>query len=163
MDSAPFLAKNPLFNFSCFPHSAICSRPHLDQGNHCMTLILTAIFGLAAGYLASVLTYLFLNLALATAAPQLISSRGHFRSAFLLANCVLWLLCAAFGGYLAASLSIDWIPWLPVAALAIALAAVTWKHPLEARRQLGGASRLLMSAASLAGVALGYCLKVIPT
>ncbi len=124
-----------------------------------MTLILTMTLGLVGGYIAAVLCYFFITLTITSTSPHFVSARGRFRTAYLLLNCLAWTICAIVGGYLASTLSAAWFPWLPAAALALALAAMSWLHPIEAQKQLGGLSRVLMSSLSFVGVALGYLLK----
>lgn len=131
-----------------------------------MTLILITVLGLAAGYVAAILVYLFFTLSLTAIAPHMVAVHGRFRTLYLLISYAVWLLCAVLGGYLSTWLTTTgtaaWLPWLPVGVLAIALTTVAWLHPIEAREQLVGLSRPLMALASLAGVVLGCYLRVHP-
>ncbi len=123
-----------------------------------MVLILTMVISLASGYVLTVLSYFLLSFALTSTAPHFVSSSGHFRSGYLLANCTVWIACTALGGYATAAVSASLFPWLTVSLLGITFAILTWLHPIEAHRQLVGLSRLLMSVLSLFGVALGFFL-----
>lgn len=124
-----------------------------------MTEVITIAFALGLGYLVTVAASLTLTFGLTSASPAFVAKDGRITMKYLLVHGLIWTLCAAGGGYVAAILSGTWFPWLIGSILTGWLAWVLWTN-MERRRTQAVAQQIAMTALSAAGVALGMWLRL---
>ncbi len=127
-----------------------------------MTALLTAA-ALLPGYIVAVALLMAASFAITSRVPAFVVHDYRIRIRYKLTQDLIWLMCAAAGGYVTAFMTPVvggvFIPWLPCAALAIVLILVLWGNSWE-MRQRGIAHQILMTIATVAGVAAGYILQL---
>lgn len=118
------------------------------------------LFALILGYGVAVGLLMLATFGITKAAPAFVA-KGHVLSdGYRVLQEIVWLVCAAVGGYVAA-----WVagpaahPWLAGAALAAVLIVVLWSNTWEvAQRGLG--HQIVMTIATIAGVGAGLALRL---
>lgn len=113
---------------------------------------------LGAGYIATVAFWLVAVFGVTSAMPAFVVQDHYLRNSYKIAQEFIWLLAAALGGYVTASVSGAAHALLMGAALAGMLIYVLWFNRWE-MRQRGMAHQLVISLISPAGVAAGYFLR----
>ena len=118
------------------------------------------LIALILGYGVAVGVSMLATFGITKAAPAFVATDHQLRSGYRVVQELVWFVCAAIGGYVAA-----WVtgpgmhPWLVGAALAGTLAAVLWGNTWEvAQRGLG--HQLVMSVATIIGVGAGFVLRL---
>ena len=114
---------------------------------------------LLAGYLVAVVLSLITTFGIGSAFPGLVVEDYRVRSRYKLLQDVVWLVCSTAAGYVTALVADDKSPLLVGGLLTGILIGVLWANSWEAR-QRGMAHQILMSVASVAGVTIGYFLKL---
>jgi hypothetical protein len=117
------------------------------------------VIGLAVGYTVTVGMAIVTTFAITAADPTFVVREYRIRQRYKLVQELLWLACAVAGGYATATVTGTMYPWLTASLLAAILILVLWTNTWE-MRQRGLANQLLMSAMSVAGVALGFLLRM---
>jgi hypothetical protein len=110
---------------------------------------------LALGYAVAVSLWMAAIFGITAVSPALVTREHRIRPAYKLLEELLWLVCAAAGGCVTAGVSGATMPWLLGTLLAGIMILVLWTNSWE-RRQRGPVHQILMSLASVAGVATGY-------
>jgi uncharacterized membrane protein YfcA len=121
-----------------------------------ITAVLVAA-ALALGYGVAVGLSMAVTFGITLAGPAFVAREHRIRPVYKLIQELLWLACATAGGYVAAAVSGATMPWLSGTLLAGIMIIVLWTNTWE-MRQRGPVHQVLMSAASIAGVAAGYIL-----
>jgi uncharacterized membrane protein YfcA len=114
---------------------------------------------LALGYTVAVGLLMAATFGITLAGPAFVAREHRIRPAYKLAQELLWLVCAAAGGYVTAAVSGATMPWMSGALLAGIMIIVLWTNTWE-MRQRGPVHQVLMSVVSIAGVAAGYILWI---
>jgi hypothetical protein len=114
---------------------------------------------LLAGYLVAVLLSLVVTLGIGSAFPGSVVENYHVRSGYKLLQDGIWLVCATAAGYVTALVADGKPPLLVGGLLAGILVGVLWANSWESR-QRGMAHQILISVASVAGVTIGFLLKL---
>lgn len=117
------------------------------------------LIALILGYGVAVGVWMLATFGITKAAPAFVASDHQLRSGYRLAQELLWLLCAAIGGYVAAWVAPSGHPWLVGIVLAGTMVAVLWGNTWEvAQRGLG--HQLVMSIVTAVGVGVGFVLRL---
>ncbi len=118
------------------------------------------LFALILGYGVAVGLLMLATFGITKAAPAF-AVREHMLSyGYRVLHEVVWLVCASVGGYLAA-----WVagftphPWFVSVLLAAILVAVLWGNTWEAA-QRGLGHQMMMTAATILGVGVGFVLQL---
>jgi hypothetical protein len=112
---------------------------------------------LALGYAVAVGLSMAATFGITAASPAFVAREHRMRPAYKLVQELLWLVCAAAGGFVTAAVSGAAMPWLSGTLLAGIMIMVLWTNTWE-MRQRGPVHQGLMSVVSVAGVAVGYIL-----
>ena len=113
---------------------------------------------LALGYAVAVALALAATFCIAAARPAFVTKEYRIRQRYKLVQELLWLVCAAAGGYVTAAVSGGAHCWLSGTVLAGMLILVQWTNSWE-MRQRGVPNQLLMSVMTVAGVVTCYVLR----
>ncbi len=118
--------------------------------------ITTALF---AGYLVAVVLSLITTLGIGSAFPSFVVENYYVKSGYKLLQDGIWLVCAVAAGYVSALVADGNSPLLVGGLLTGILIGVLWTNSWEAR-QRGMAHQILISVASVAGVTIGFLLRL---
>ena len=110
---------------------------------------------LALGYAVAVGLSIAVIFGITAVNPGFVMRDHRVRPAYKLVQALLWMVCAAAGGWVTAAVSGGMRPWLLGTLLAGIMVLVLWANTWE-MRQRGPAHQLLISAVSIVGVAAGY-------
>lgn len=115
---------------------------------------------LILGYGVAVGVSMLATLGITKVAPAFVVTDHQLRPGYRIVQELVWLVCAAIGGYVSA-----WVigpgmhPWLVGVVLAGTLVAVLWGNTWEvAQRGLG--HQFMMSLATIVGVGVGFALRL---
>jgi uncharacterized membrane protein YfcA len=122
-----------------------------------MITIVLIVAALALGYAAAVGLSMAAIFGIAAVSPAFVTRDYRIRPAYKLVQELLWLVCAAAGGFVTAAVSGATMSWFLAALLAGTMIVVLWVNTWE-MRQRGAMHQILMSLVSVAGVAAGYIL-----
>jgi hypothetical protein len=114
---------------------------------------------LLAGYLVAVVLSLVVTLGIGSAFPGSVVENYRVRNGYKLLQDGIWLVCATAAGYVTALVADEKPPLLVGGLLAGILVGVLWANSWESR-QRGMAHQILISVASVAGVTIGFLLKL---
>jgi hypothetical protein len=124
-----------------------------------MTTVVFTALALVLGYLVAVGLSMAATFGIAAAAPDFVTKSHRLRRRYKFTQNLMWLVCAAAGGYVAAMVAQSAHPWFAGMLLAAAMIAVLWSNSWE-MRQRGLAHQAMMSIMSVAGVAAGCMLRL---
>jgi hypothetical protein len=114
---------------------------------------------LLAGYLVAVVLSLVVTLGIGSAFPSSVVENYRVRNGYKLLQDGIWLVCATAAGNVTALVADGKPPLLVGGLLAGVLVGVLWANSWESR-QRGMAHQILISVASVAGVTMGFLLKL---
>jgi hypothetical protein len=114
---------------------------------------------LVSGYLVAVVLSLIATFSIGSAFPRFVVEDYHIRSAYKLLQDGVWFVCAAAAGYVTALVADGQSPLMAGGLLTGILVGVLWTNSWEAR-QRGTAHQILMTIATVAGVTIGFSLKL---
>jgi hypothetical protein len=118
------------------------------------------LVALGLGYLLTVGLSMAATFAITKSLPDLVARDHLITSRYKFLQGGVWLVCTAVGGYAAALvLGTDHSPWIGSMALMVILMGVLWTNTWE-MRQRGVGHQMLMSLATVAGVAAGFFLRL---
>jgi hypothetical protein len=109
------------------------------------------------GYLVTVGLAMAATFGITAASPSFVSKDYRIRTRYKYSYSALWLVCTTAGGYVAALVIGQSNPWTVGIGLVGLLISALWMNAWE-MRQRGLGHQILMSLASIAGVALGFLL-----
>jgi hypothetical protein len=124
-----------------------------------MLSIIWIIGAVLAGYLVAVVLSLVVTLGIGSAFPASVVENHRVRNGYKLLQDGIWLVCTTAAGYVAALVAYGEPPLLVGGLLAGILVGVLWANSWESR-QRGMAHQILISVASVAGVTIGFLLKL---
>jgi hypothetical protein len=124
-----------------------------------MLSIIWILGALLAGYLVAVVLSLVATLGIGSAIPGFVVENYRVRNGYKLLQDGIWLVCSAAAGYVTALVADGEPPLLVGGLLAVGLVSVLWANSWESR-QRGMAHQILISVASVAGVTIGFLLKL---
>jgi uncharacterized membrane protein YfcA len=90
---------------------------------------------LALGYTVAVGLLMAATFGITLAGPAFVAREHRIRPAYKLAQELLWLVCAAAGGYVTAAVSGATMPWMSGALLAGIMIIVLWTNTWEMRQR----------------------------
>ena len=114
---------------------------------------------LIVGYLVTVGLSMIATFGIGKASPGFVVRDYQLRTGYKFFNELVWLVCVIAGSYLSAAVAESAHPWFVGAVLAGILVFVPWTNPWETR-QRGLAHQMLLNLLSVAGVAVGYALRL---
>jgi hypothetical protein len=118
------------------------------------------LLALVLGYLVTVGLSMAATFGITTSSPGLVAQDHRITQRYKFIQDGVWLVCTTVGAYMTALiLGRDHSPWLGGAALAAALVGVLWRNAWE-RRQRGIGHQILISAATVIGVGVGFFLRL---
>jgi uncharacterized membrane protein YfcA len=126
-----------------------------------MSIITLSYVALALflGYAVAVALSMAATFGITAVSPSFVAKNNRINRGYKYAQDAVWLVCAMAGGYVASLVHGESHPWLVGSWLAAILVAVLWMNVWE-MRQRGLGHQLLMSAGSVAGVAVGFMLHL---
>jgi hypothetical protein len=118
------------------------------------------LIALALGYLVTVGLSMAATFGITAAAPDLVAQDHRITQRFKFLQDGVWLVCTMLGAYvMALILGREHSPWLGAAALVTVLVGVLWRNAWE-RRQRGIGHQILISVATMIGVAVGFFFRL---
>jgi hypothetical protein len=118
------------------------------------------ILALVLGYLVTVGLAMAATFSVTAALPELVAQNYRITPKYKFLQDAIWLVCTTAGGYLTALvLGKDHLPWLGGLALILILVGVLWMNAWE-MRQRGVGHQILISIATVVGVATGFFLRM---
>jgi hypothetical protein len=126
-----------------------------------MSIITLSYIALALflGYAVAVALSMAATFGITAVSPGFVSKNNRINPGYKFLQDAVWLVCAVAGGYVAALVNGESHSWLVGSALVAILVAVLWMNVWE-MRQRGLGHQLVMSAGSVAGVAVGFMLHL---
>jgi hypothetical protein len=125
--------------------------------------MITGAFLLVAivlGYLLTVGLSMAATFTITRSLPDLVARDHRITSRYKFLQDGVWLMCTVIGGYATALvLGTDHSPWMGSIALMVVLMGVLWTNTWE-MRQRGVGHQILISLATVAGVAAGFFLRL---
>ncbi|MDQ2834297.1 MAG: hypothetical protein M3Y50_11230 [Acidobacteriota bacterium] len=124
--------------------------------------MMTGIFlslALLLGYATTVALSMASTFAVTFISKEFVVKDFEIRGRYKLLQDVLWLPCAVAGGIVASWVGQNLSPWLAGTAFLTVLLGVLWTNAWE-MRQRGIPHQLAMSAVSIAGVVIGFLLRI---
>lgn len=124
--------------------------------------MMTGIFlsiALLLGYAATVVLSMAATFAITSISKDFVVKDFHIRRRYKFLQDVLWLPCAIAGGFVASWVGQGLNQWLAGAAFIAVLLGVLWTNAWE-MRQRGVPHQLVMSVISIAGVVIGFMLRI---
>jgi hypothetical protein len=117
------------------------------------------ILALALGYAVTVALTMAATFGITAALPAFAAKDHRIRARYKYAQDLIWLLCAAAGGYSAALVNGRAYSLIVAPALSAILIAILWINAWE-MRQRGLGHQIAMSFAAIMGVAAGFLLHL---
>jgi hypothetical protein len=126
-----------------------------------MSIITLSYIALALflGYAVAVALAMAATFGITAVSPDFVSKNNRIRREYKFVQDVIWLVCAIAGGYVSALINGEFHSLMVGSGLTAILVAVLWRNVWE-MRQRGLGHQLVMSAASAAGVALGFMIHL---
>jgi uncharacterized membrane protein YfcA len=126
-----------------------------------MPIITLSFIALALflGYAVAVALSMAATFGITAVSSSFVSKNNRINRGYKFTQDAVWLVCAMAGGYVAALVNGASHSWLVGSGLVAILVAVLWMNAWE-MRQRGLGHQLVMSAASAAGVAIGFMLHL---
>ena len=114
---------------------------------------------LFAGYLVAFVLSGIATFGIGYVFPGFVVENYRVRGRYKLLQDVVWLACTTAAGYVAALIADDKPPFMVGGLLIGVLIGVLWTNSWEVR-QRGMVHQILMSVATVAGVTIGFLLKL---
>lgn len=118
------------------------------------------LFALALGYAVSVGLLMLATFGMTKASPEFVVQDHILKPGYRFVQEALWLICTTAGGYASAWLAgLTTHPWFVAVTLISILLVILWSNTWEmAQRGLG--HQMVMSAVTIAGVCIGFILRL---
>jgi hypothetical protein len=117
------------------------------------------VSALILGYVVAVGLLMAATFGISSRAPGFVAKDYRIRNSYKVVHELTWLVCAAAGGYVAATVSGTTQPWISATSLVAVMILVLWTNTWE-MRQRGILHQMLISLVSAAGVAAGFMLRL---
>ena len=124
-----------------------------------MTTGIFLFIALLLGYATTVILSMAAAFGITSLSPGFVVKEYRIRRRYKFLQDMIWLPCAIAGGFVASRVASHVNQYLTGAALIAALVAVLWMNTWE-MRQRGIAHQLAMTAMSIAGVVIGFTIRM---
>jgi hypothetical protein len=123
-----------------------------------MTVIFLSI-ALLLGYATTVILSMAATFAITSTSKNFVVKDFKIRRRYKLLQDLLWLPCAIAGGYVASWVGSGLSQWMTGGAFVAVLVGVLWLNAWE-MRQRGVSHQIVMTLMSVAGVVIGFMIRV---